>query len=116
MPPERIPDLLAGFDILAHPSQWEGLPRTVVQALLMRVPAVAFDIDGTPEVVLDGQTGRLIRLGDEGGFVEALLALAGAADIRARMGAAGRAHCLERFDWRRMVDALEELYQRLAAR
>jgi glycosyltransferase involved in cell wall biosynthesis len=116
VPPAQIPELLAGFDILAHTSQWEGLPRTVVQALLMRVPAVAFAIDGTPEVVLDGETGRLVKLGDEPGFVDALLALAGDAEMRTRMGAAGRAHCLERFDWRRMVDALEDLYHTLATR
>jgi glycosyltransferase involved in cell wall biosynthesis len=116
VPPEKIPELLAGFDILAHTSQWEGLPRVVVQSLLMRVPAVAFDVDGTPEVVLDGRTGRLVKLGDTNGFVDALLALAADGEGRQRMGAAGRAHCLERFDWRRMVAALEGLYQRLAAR
>jgi glycosyltransferase involved in cell wall biosynthesis len=114
--PERIPELLAGLDILAHTSQWEGLPRAVVQSLLMRVPAVAFDIDGTPEVVLDGRTGRLVRLGDTDGFVDALVSLADDAEARRRMGAAGRAHCLERFDWRRMVDALERLYHRLVVR
>jgi len=41
VPPEQIPQTLAGFDILAHTSQWEGLPRAVVQALLMQVPAGA---------------------------------------------------------------------------
>ncbi len=116
VPPGRIPELLAGCDILAHTSQWEGLPRGVVQALLMRVPVVAFDVDGTPEVVLDERTGRLVKLGDPDGFAEALLALTNDADGRRRMGAAGRAHCLERFDWRRMVTALEELYQRLRKR
>jgi glycosyltransferase involved in cell wall biosynthesis len=113
VPPEKIPELLAGFDVLAHTSQWEGLPRTVVQALLMRVPAVAFDIDGTPEVVRDGQTGRLVKLGDTDGFVNALVDLAANAERRNRLGTAGRAHCLDRFDSRRMVDALEALYQRL---
>jgi len=116
VPPRKIPELLAGFDILAHTSQWEGLPRGVVQALLMRVPVVAFDVDGTPEVVRDGQTGRLVKLGDLDGFVDALLALANDSDGRRRMGAAGRAYCLERFDWRRMVAALEELYQQLRGR
>jgi glycosyltransferase involved in cell wall biosynthesis len=116
VPPEDIPQLLAGLDILAHTSQWEGLPRGVVQALLMRVPVVAFDVDGTPEVVREGQTGRLVKLNDLDGFVEALLALANDPDGRRRMGAAGRAYCLERFDWRRMVAALEELYQRLQRR
>lgn len=115
IPPAEVPRMMAGFDILAHTSQWEGLPRAVVQALLMRVPAVAFAIDGTPEVVLDGETGRVVRLNDASGFVEALLDLAGDDARRRSLGAAGRALCLERFDWRRMVDQLEGLYDRLLA-
>jgi len=114
--PEHVGDLIAGFDILAHTSQWEGLPRAVVQALLMQVPVVAFDIDGTPEVVLDGHTGRLVPLNDLKAFAEALLELAADAQMRRRMGQAGREHCLPLFDWRRMVDKLEDLYQTLAAR
>lgn len=113
IPPAEVPRMLAGFDILAHTSQWEGLPRVVAQSLLMQVPAVAFNIDGTPEVVIDGETGRLVRLNDEAAFVDALCGLAGDAALRQRMGRAGRELCLERFDWRRMVDELEGLYQRL---
>jgi len=113
IPPGEIPRQMAGFDILAHTSQWEGLPRAVVQGLLMRVPAVAFAIDGTPEVVLDGQTGRLVELNDEAGFVTAVCELAADTECRARLGAAGRAHCLERFDHRVMVNRLESLYARL---
>jgi len=113
IPPADVPQMLAGCDLLAHTSQWEGLPRAVVQALLMQVPAVAFDIDGTPEVVLDGQTGRCVPLNDLDAFSEALCDLAADADLRRRLGRAGREHCLERFDWRRMVDQLEALYQRL---
>ncbi len=115
IPPERVPAVLAGMDIVAHTSQWEGLPRVVVQALLMRVPAVAFAIDGTPEVLADREAGRLIELGDTAAFVDALVELAGDADARTRMGAAGRRHCLDRFDWRVMVDQLEALYGRLSA-
>jgi len=113
VPPEDVPRLLAGFDLLAHTSQWEGLPRAVVQALLMQVPAVAFNIDGTPEVVVDGQTGRLVPLNDLAGFVDAVCELAGDAERRRAMGRAGRELCLERFDWRRMVDQIEALYARL---
>jgi glycosyltransferase involved in cell wall biosynthesis len=114
IPPGDVPRMLAGCDILAHTSQWEGLPRAVVQALLMQVPAVAFDIDGTPEVVLDGRTGRLVPLNDLAAFAAALCELAGDAEQRRRMGQAGREHCRERFDWRHMVDQLEALYLRLA--
>jgi glycosyltransferase involved in cell wall biosynthesis len=113
IPPQRVPEMIAGFDILAHTSQWEGLPRAVVQGLLMQVPAVAFDIDGAPEVVLDGQTGGLIRLNDLSGFATALVELAADPALRRRLGQAGRAHCLPMFDWREMVDQLEQLYIRL---
>ena len=81
----------------------------------MRVPVAAFAIDGTPEVVQDGRTGRLIGLGALERFGDTLLDLASDAGLRARMGAAGRALCLERFDWRRMVGDLERLYQSLPA-
>lgn len=108
--PNEIPELLGACDVLAHASQWEGLPRAVVQALLMGVPTVAFAIDGVPEVIVDGQTGFAVPLNDTAGFVERLLALAGDADLRRQLGTAGRARCLEQFDWRRMVARLEELY------
>ncbi len=110
VPPDEVPMWMAGFDLLAHTSQWEGLPRAVVQALLMQVPAVAFDIDGTPEVVLDNLTGRLIPLNDLTEFAAALCELAADAELRRKLGQAGREHCLETFDWRRMVDRLEALY------
>lgn len=113
--PDDVPRIIAGFDILAHTSQWEGLPRAVVQSLLMRTPVVAFAIDGTPEVVQDRRTGRLIRLGDASGFASALVELAADAEARLRMGTAGRELCLERFERRRMVERLEALYERLAS-
>lgn len=112
--PARVAEHVAGFDILAHPSQWEGLPRAVVQALLMRVPAVAFAIDGTPEVVLDQKTGRSIELNDLDAFAAALCELAERPEVRSRMGAAGRELCRERFDARKMVEDLERLYESLS--
>lgn len=113
VPPADVPKLLAGADILAHASQWEGLPRVVVQALLLQIPVVAFDIDGTREVVIDDKTGRLIPLNDEPSFVAALTELAGDNELRTRLGHAGREHCRDRFDARTMVDDLDELYQRI---
>jgi glycosyltransferase involved in cell wall biosynthesis len=116
VPPDEIPRLLAGMDVLAHTSQWEGLPRVVVQALLTRIPAAAFAIDGTPEVVIDGRTGRLIALNDLDAFANALVELSADPGLREQMGQAGRTHCLERFGWRVMVQQLEALYQALVAK
>lgn len=113
VPPSEIPRLMAGFDVLVHASRWEGLPRAVVQALLMEVPVACFDNDGAPEVVIDSENGRLVSDGDTGAMAEALLALAGDAAARATFGSAGRARCLTEFDHRVMVKRIDELYRRI---
>jgi len=109
--PSDIPRLLNGFDVLVHASRWEGLPRALVQALLTEVPAISFDNDGAPEVVIPGETGLLVRYGDIPGLSDAIVALASDPARRKTMGADGRAMCLNMFDWRKMVEELEALYR-----
>lgn len=111
VPPERIPGLMRAMDVLAHPSYREGLPRTVPQALLAGVCPVAYDCDGTPEVVRDGQTGLLVPTGDRAALRAAVRRAAANPAERAAMAARGRAECAERFAIERMVDALEGVYR-----
>lgn len=113
VPPGEIPRLLSGIDILAHASQWEGLPRAVVQALLMEKPAVSFDIDGAPEVIKQDETGELAPLNDCDAFANAIHRLAGDPVLRKRLGRTGRQRCLIEFSKETMTDALESLYERL---
>ncbi len=54
--PDAVASHINGFDILLHASRWEGLPRAVVQGLLTGIPAVSFDNDGAPEVVIPDET------------------------------------------------------------
>ncbi len=115
VPPDEIPRLLSGMDLLVHASRWEGLPRTVVQALLMRVPAVAFAIDGTPEVVEPGRTGALVALGDVEPLAQNIVSLAGDSQLRHTYGQRGRQVCLERFDHRRMVSQIASIYESIEA-
>ncbi|MFN0132613.1 MAG: glycosyltransferase [Phycisphaerales bacterium] len=112
VPPERIPGLIRAMDILAHPSYREGLPRTVPQALLAGVCPVAYDVDGTGEVCIDRETGRLVRVGDRAALRDAILSLADDPSERAALAERGRSHCRERFAARTMVDHLEQVYAR----
>ncbi len=116
LPPSEMPRVLAAMDILAHTSQWEGLPRAVVQALLMERPAVSFAIDGSPEVVIPGETGELAGLGDVDAFAGAVLRLAGDAELRRAYGRRGRERCLAEFDHRLMVERLEQVYATVLSR
>lgn len=113
IPPADVPRQLRGLDILAHASLWEGLPRAVVQALLTEVPVVGWDLDGTPEVVHDHKTGRLIPFDNLDAFAEAIVELGQDAHLRSRLGIAGRDLCRQRFDHQRMVTRLEQLYEEL---
>ena len=108
--PREVASQINGFDIVLHASRWEGLPRALVQGLLTEVPAISFDNDGAPEVVHSGMTGYLVPLGSVNGLADAIVKLATDAPRRREMGMKGRAWCLDRFDWRRMVERVETLY------
>lgn len=113
--PNEVARMAAGMDVLVHASQWEGLPRAAVQALLMEVPVISFDIDGAPEVVIPNQTGILVHLNDVDGLAAAMVELAGDPERRRRFGQVGRQTCIKQFDWRHMVDEIESVYRQFAS-
>jgi glycosyltransferase involved in cell wall biosynthesis len=116
VPPEAIPGLLEAVDVLAHPSYREGLPRTVVQALLRSVPVIAHDVDGTREVCMDGKTGILVPPGDHDRLRDAVLWMMDHPDDRAAMAARGREMCREQFSARKMVTDLDAVYRDVLGR
>ena len=112
VPSEDIPKYLQAMDVLCHPSYREGLPRTVTQSLLSGTPVIANDVDGTREVCFDGETGRLIPPGDLTALREATEWMMDHPAERAEMGRLGQTLCRERFAASRMVEHLEEIYQK----
>ncbi|MBX7165487.1 MAG: glycosyltransferase family 4 protein [Pirellulales bacterium] len=115
VPPTRIPELIAGVDLVVHASLREGLARVLPQAMLVGRAVVSYDIDGAREVVLPDRTGILLRPRDVAGLALAIEQLAADPERRARYGAAGRELCRDRFSHDRMTDELRALYARLLA-
>jgi glycosyltransferase involved in cell wall biosynthesis len=95
--------LLAAADVFALPSHFEGLPMSIIEAMLTGLPVVATDIRGPREQVVHGGTGLLVPPRRSAPLGAALARLAGDPALRARMGAAGRARALEHFDEARIV-------------
>ena len=95
--------LLAAADIFCLPSHFEGLPMSIIEAMLTGLPVVATDIRGPREQVVDGQTGFLVPAGEATPLAQALGRLVAEPGLRARLGAAGRERALERFDEARVV-------------
>jgi len=113
VPTEEVGDYIAAMDVLVHPSYREGLPRTVPQALLGGVPVVAYDVDGAAEVCRNEETGLLVRPGDCRGLGKAVEWMSAHREERVRMTERGRAACMVRFDSRKMVSDLEQVYQQV---
>ena len=89
--------LLAASDIFTLPSHFEGLPMSVIEAMLTGLPVVATDIRGPREQVVDSQTGILVPPGRVPPLTAALRTLVLDSGLRARMGDAGRRYALDRF-------------------
>ncbi len=116
VPPDEVARYIALTDAVAHFSLKEGLPRVAVQALAEEKPVVAYPLDGTPEVVIDGQTGFLIPPGDHAAATEALLRILSDDTLAARMGQAGRTLVKDKFPWRRMSEILIRDYEEFLSR
>ena len=95
---EDVPALLAAADIFVLPSHFEGLPMSVIEAMLCGLPVVATDIRGPREQVVHGATGLLVSPAQAAPLAAALQRLAVDAALRARMGAAGRARAVDLYD------------------
>ena len=97
---ERV---LAASDIFCLPSHFEGLPMSVIEAMLTGLPVVATDISGPREQVVAGETGLLVPPGTVEPLAAALGRLTADRDLRRRMGEAARARALALYDEGRVV-------------
>jgi glycosyltransferase involved in cell wall biosynthesis len=95
---DDVAALMAAADIFVLPSRFEGLPMSVIEAMLTGLPVIAANVRGPAEQVLPEVTGLLVPVGDKRALAAALLRLTADKELRARLGEAGRARALERYD------------------
>jgi len=100
---DDIPALLAAADLFCLPSHFEGLPMSIIEAMLTGLPVVATDIRGPREQVLHGETGLLVPPMQSAPLAAALSRLAGEVSLRRRMGEAGRLRAGQDFDEAKVV-------------
>lgn len=108
--------LLRHCAIFSMSSRTEGIPRSMMEAMALGLPAVAFSIPGVDKLLRNGQTGLSVPLDDCEGMARAWEHLLDQEELRLRMGASARAHIVENFSAQRMAREYEELYLELASR
>ncbi len=100
---DDIPELLRAADIFVSASHREGMPRSIIEAMMCSLPVVATDIRGSREEVADGVTGLLVPVKHPHELAQALDGLAKDAGRRKSLGAAGRKRALNLYDEKKVV-------------
>jgi len=109
-PVPEIWDLLSAIDIAAVPSLWpDPLPRTVMEAMAAGKPVVAYDSGGVGEMVVEGETGFMVKPGDVDGLADRMARLADDCDLRRCLGAAAAERARTAFSFTRHVDRMEQI-------
>ena len=103
--------LLAAADLLVLPSEREGLPLSVLEAMAHGRPVVVSDGPGNPDAA--GEAGLVVPVGDVDGLAAAMSRLAGDRAERARLGALGRRRVLREFSTERYLASMDELFREL---
>ncbi len=103
--------IIAGMDVFANSSTSEGISLTLLEAMAAALPVVATRVGGTPEVVVDGETGRLTPARSAEGLAAALLDVAGDPARARTWGCAGRQRLLRHFTIDEMVRRYAAVYR-----
>lgn len=106
---------LAAMDIFTLPSYREGMPVSLLEAMAMELPAVATDIRGCREEILDGKTGWLVPSRNSAALAEKLVWLLDNHSKSHFMGKMARERVAEMFDIKKVVSHQLEIYARLTA-
>ncbi|MBI4657114.1 MAG: glycosyltransferase family 4 protein [Elusimicrobia bacterium] len=108
-----IPELLSASDIFMLTSLWEGLPRSLVEALKTGLPCVCYETDGVKDLVKDGVNGFLIPMGNVAEMVRKIELLLIDESLRAKLAGGARETNLSDFDINYMVRLQQKLYMEL---
>jgi glycosyltransferase involved in cell wall biosynthesis len=108
--------VLRGADVYVLASNWEGLPRSILEAMSVGLPVVASDVGGVSEVVREAETGFLVPRKDDRCLAERLRVLITEGELRRTLGALGRRRYEAEFRFELMFERTLALYQEMLAR
>jgi glycosyltransferase involved in cell wall biosynthesis len=109
----NVRDYLSVIDLHVLPSLTEGLPNVVLEAACMGIPTVATAVGGTPECVVDGETGILVPPGDSTQLTEAILRVVSDDELKKTLGLNAARYVTEQFSFEHRVAKITSLYDGL---
>ncbi len=101
-------------DVYLLISNWEGLPRSILEAMRSGLPVIASDVGGVKECVLNDRTGLVVPAGQDEPLLTALRRLIADRDLQMRMGGQGRMHFEANFTFLAMAAKTMAVYEKAA--
>jgi glycosyltransferase involved in cell wall biosynthesis len=99
-------DFFAGLDVFALPSRSDSFGLVLLEAWANGLPNLGYRAGGVAEVIRHEEDGLLVRCGAIEGLAHTLVRLADDADLRRRLGEAGRAKTIHDFAWKKRLDVV----------
>jgi len=110
---DEIPELLSVSNIYVTASSREGLPVSVMEAMAMEKPIIAYNIRGVRDLVEDGANGFLVSFGDVKGLAEKILYLMEHPEVAVEMGKKGRERIEKEFSLGVILPQMKALYKEI---
>jgi glycosyltransferase involved in cell wall biosynthesis len=112
---ENALSFVAASNIMANPSDHEGLPLAILEAMSLGKPVVATAVGGVPSVIESGVNGLLVPPGDPQALAASLKELVDDESLRQRLGAQAKADALAKHGLEAMVRSVEKIYEEVLA-
>jgi len=106
---------LAEAQVAVLITNWEGFPRSILEAMRAGLPVVSSKVGGIAESVRDGETGFVVAQGDAHGLQQRLKQLLDDPSLRTRMGASGRDRYEKHFTLDHTVEKTLSVYREISA-
>lgn len=107
-----VPDILSLLDIMIHASiEPEPFGRVILEGMAAAKPIVATNSGGTPEQIIDGETGILVPMNDSGKMADAIIYYLSDMKMAKEIGEKGRQRLIEIFSIKKMAEETEKVYE-----
>jgi glycosyltransferase involved in cell wall biosynthesis len=114
---DDVARILSATDVYVKPGIVEGFVGiTVLEALVLGKPVIAFETEDVKLALVDGETGLIVPNGDVDRLADRIVYLLRNPEVGARLGQAGQQLVAERFDFGVLAQRLEEFYQGVLGR
>jgi glycosyltransferase involved in cell wall biosynthesis len=113
---QQMPKYVSQADVVVLPSLGEGFGLSLIEGMAMKKPVIGTNIGGIKEIIKNGENGFLIPPADANSLASAILKLYKDRELRKRMGLKGRKLVEEKFDIRKIILEIEQIYDKVVAR